>query len=254
MNPNENRERMTQIMFEKFEVPAYVYCWSYGIPLDIGDGTYYTIPVLKGKPEHHAIDCIEYSGSQLTNYLMKILYKRGYNLTSVVEREIVRDIKEKLCYVALDYQQELDKVSSSGLEKQYTLPDKNVISVASERFHCPEALFQPHLIGKADDGIHHKVFESIMKCDIRSRRSLFGNIILAGGSTLFPGLAERMQKELSVLAPEDLTAKVIAPPTRGMAVWVGASTVAALPTFDMMWITKANYDEEGPKVINQKCV
>jgi len=125
--------------------------------------------------------------------------------------------------------------------------------IGNERFRCPEALFQPSFLGMESCGIHETTYNSIMKCDVDIRKDLYANTVLSGGTTMYPGIADRMQKEITALAPSAMKIKIIAPPERKYSVWIGGSILASLSTFQQMWISKQEYDESGPSIVHRKC-
>ncbi|KAJ7382876.1 hypothetical protein OS493_032249 [Desmophyllum pertusum] len=252
-------------MFETFAVPAmylatqavlalYSSGRTTGVVFDSGDGVSYAVPVYEGYALPHAILRLELAGRHVTEYLIRLLMERGYSFTSTSELEIARDIKEKLCFVSPDFEHQMS-IADSGtkMNQSYELPDGRCVGVGNERFRAPECLFQPSFLGKPDTaGIHETIYNSIMKCDEDIRKQLFANTVLSGGSTLFSGIVERMEKEIASLAPL-ANIKIIAPAERKLSVWMGGSMLASLPTFQNMWIFKAEYDEHGPSIVHRKC-
>ncbi|KAF9170420.1 hypothetical protein BGX21_009005 [Mortierella sp. AD011] len=263
LNPKASREKTTQIMFEVFNTPAmYVSIQAVlslhsaglttGIVLDSGDGVTHAVPVFEGYSLPQAIIRDNVAGRDLTSYTLKALSKLATLPAGIRGTEIARDAKEKLCYVALDYDQELQ--ASAALSKTYDLPDGTNITVGSDRINIPEALFKPdYILGIEAPGIHEVTYNSIMKADVDLRRNLYGNIILAGGSTLFPGFGDRLQKEVSALAPKSITVNVVSPPQRATSAWLGGAALASSSTFQSMWVTKQEYEESGPAIVHRKC-
>ncbi|CAL6020490.1 Actin [Hexamita inflata] len=264
-NAKANREKMCQIMFEDFEVKGfYVQIQAVlalyssgrttGIVLDSGDGVTHTVPIYEGYSLPHAIGRLDLAGRDLTQWLAVCLQDAGYNFTTSAELEIVRDIKERLCYVALDYEGQLQKVKQPEMIKEYVLPDGNVCKISTPLFKCPELLFKPELNGKEMEGIHRLTFNSIQKCDIDIRSDLYSNVVLSGGSTMYKDYEVRLEKELQDLVPAGKKVKISAPEDRKYSVFVGGSILSSLPTFESMWITRDEYAEVGAVIANRKCM
>lgn len=183
------------------------------------------------------------------------LQEQGTSLTTSAELEIVRNIKEQHCFVALDYEGTLQKSEQSQeFTKDYELPDGQVIKVNQPLFKCPELLFKPELNGKEMFSVHRLLYDSIQKCDIDIRSDLYNNVVLSGGSTMFKNYELRLEKELQDLVPAGKRVKIHAPEDRKYSVFVGGSILSSLPTFENMWITREEYEETGATIANRKCM
>eukprot|EP00475_Leptophrys_vorax_P009746 TRINITY_DN16452_c0_g1_i3.p1 TRINITY_DN16452_c0_g1~~TRINITY_DN16452_c0_g1_i3.p1 ORF type:complete len:297 (+),score=75.28 TRINITY_DN16452_c0_g1_i3:26-892(+) len=179
LNPKANKEKSVQVMFETFNNPA-VYLASQpvlgliesgrrtGLVVESGDGVSYTVPIYEGQILTQCVHRLDFAGRDLTDFLAKQLSSRA----SAIDTEIVKDMKEKLAYVALDFDAE---ISSAELEaKSYELPSGEVIVIGHERFKTPEALFKPALTGMMEQqpGLHQMTYESIMKCEVDIRKAI----------------------------------------------------------------------------------
>ncbi|TDL14660.1 actin protein 4, isoform b [Rickenella mellea] len=264
LNPMADREKITEIMFETFNAPAF-YAASQavlglystgrtiGVVVDSGDGVTHVVPVYYGHTLPHAIQRVDVAGRDLTNYFLKILEERGQKFSTFSERELVRVAKEKLCHVALEFEQEMLVEHSPDGHSSYELPDGRLITVGNERFRIPEALFRPSVIDLKSEGIHEATYNSICKCDLDMRGELYEHVVLAGGSTLYEGIAERMLKELTLLAPANTKIKIDATPHRKSAAWIGGSIIGSLGTYQNQWCWKEEYNESGPNIVHRKC-
>jgi centractin len=265
LNPRKNRERVSEIFFETFNVPAlfvslqavlslYASGRTTGVVLDSGDGVTHAVPIFEGFALPHAITRVEVAGREVTDYLQQLLRRSGHKFHTSSEWEVVRAVKERLCYVAFNPQHEegLELKESSNISSSYKLPDGQTIQVGPERFRAPEVLFNPSIIGLEYCGIHDCLVNSILKADMDLRKTLFLHIVLSGGSTLFPGFGDRLLSEVRRKAPKDIKIRISAPPERKYSTWIGGSILASLAAFKKMWVSAEEWREEGALAIHRK--
>ncbi|CAL8315123.1 unnamed protein product [Lota lota] len=268
MNPLQNRQRAVEVMFDRFYVP-YVYVAMQavlalyaagrctGVVLDSGDGASHSVPVFEGYSLPHAVQRFPLAGHDVTLHLTKLLQEQGVGMRTSAELEIVREMKERCCRVALDYEAELTpRGPSQGREMSYTMPDGQVVCLDTERFRAPEILFRPELIGRDHYGMHESLYKSVLSSDVDLRRELLGNIVLSGGNTLLAGLPERLQREVGRMEPGGLggRVRVSSPAGRDSSVWRGGAALASLPSpGGCAWISREEYEEYGPQIVFRKC-
>jgi len=258
-NTDKNKEKMNQMMFEIFGVSGLCIASqpflalvassrTTGTVLEIGDSVCHAIPIFESTIQTSNILSLDLSGKDLTNHLFSCLNNKGYSF-SHDDRDLIKDMKEKLCYVPMDYDHEINNDLNSPIFKTYKLPNGTDINLGNELFKCPEALFQPSLLGRDFEGVHQCINNSINNCEVDIRKDLYNHIVLAGGSTLFSGFTERLQKEMTILAPSDIV-QIIAPTDRKNSVWMGGTMIASHEQYQPMWISKQDYEEDGPSRFN----
>lgn len=260
LNPRRNRERAAEIFFETFNVPAlyislqavlslYATGRTTGVVLDSGDGVTHAVPIYEGYAMPHSIIRSDIAGRDVSKYLRLLLRKEGYDFHTTAEFEIVKGLKENVCYLATS---PLKEESLETEKVQYQLPDGQVIDVGSSKYRAPELLFRPDLVGEEYPGIHEVLTSAIQRSDIDLRKMLYSNVVLSGGSTMFKGFGDRLLNEMRQLAPKNTKIRISAPQERLISTWIGGSILASLDTFKKIWVSKKEYDNDGAKIIHRK--
>nr|XP_054295846.1 actin, aortic smooth muscle isoform X2 [Pongo pygmaeus]XP_054295847.1 actin, aortic smooth muscle isoform X2 [Pongo pygmaeus]XP_054295848.1 actin, aortic smooth muscle isoform X2 [Pongo pygmaeus]XP_054295849.1 actin, aortic smooth muscle isoform X2 [Pongo pygmaeus]XP_054295850.1 actin, aortic smooth muscle isoform X2 [Pongo pygmaeus] len=258
-----NWDNMEKVLFETFNIPAlylanqgvlslYASGQTSGMTVESGEGMTHFVPIADGCPLHQSTFQVDIAGQDLTLYLLQLLKDNGQLLVGTGDREYIRDMKEKCCYVALDFDKEKTKTDSASHQRKYQLPDGQEITVGQESFFCPEVLFQTKLIGKNTPGIHTMAIQSITSCNPNLQKVLFGHMLLSGGTGSCPGLQFRMQREISELVSPTVYVKVATCPYSIYGAWVGGSILCSLSTFKDMWVTSKEYKEMGSSIISRK--
>ncbi|CAI5756176.1 unnamed protein product [Candida verbasci] len=275
MNPLKNRELMCQIMFEKYNfggvyvaiqavLALYAQGLSSGVVVDSGDGVTHIVPVYESVVLNYLTKRLDIAGRDVTRNLINLLFRRGYAFNRTADFETVRQIKEKLCYVSydLDFDTKLAHETTTLVEN-YELPDGRIIKVGSERFEAPECLFQPHLVDVEQPGVGEALFNTIQSADLDIKSSLYKAIVLSGGSSMYPGLPSRLEKELKQLwltrvlhgdasRLDKFKVRIEDPPRRKHMVFIGGAVLAnIMADKEHMWITKQEWEEQGPRVLEK---
>ena len=259
----DQRDNLVEILFEVFQFSAicfqnqsllslYSYNTTSGIVVNIGDHID-IMPIIDGYAMEAGMSHIPHGGNAITENLSKIVTHKGIRYFSETEMYIVRLIKEELCYISQDFDGDLAKCESNLAEytraidlDRFQLPDhRKVIALDVECFKAPEGLFRPSMWGKDVPGIHELVWKAIQACPIDQRREMSRKIYLSGGSTVLPGLLERLQKEVSLLSTTGLTIEVHSAPSQQHAAFLGASVLATLGSFQDYLVTREEFNTLG---------
>lgn len=265
LNPKSHREQIAELFFETYRAPAVFFCppavlslyasgRATGVVLDVGEGVTHCVPVYEGYALKHSITRSDVAGRDVTKHLQLLLRKNGLAFTTTAESDLVKTMKEELCYVQQMNASSSTKASSAtddAADAVYQLPDGQTVNVSSERHLAPEVLFNPSMIGSEESSVSSALVDSIMKSDLDLRPTLFSQIVLAGGSTCISGFGDRLLAEVRGKAPSQTRIRISAPPERIHSAWAGGSILASLATFKNMWVTRSEYEEYGKEILHR---
>ncbi|CAH8611705.1 unnamed protein product [Schistosoma guineensis] len=265
--PKFNREKLAEMVFEKFHMPGlfftdqsalalYAYGLTSGLVVDVGTEMSNITPVNNTIYIPNALRRQNLGGSHITELFRYMLAKEHPVAATSISRDFARLLKEKICFISLNPDDERKQINStSSAQNVHQTPDGHIISLTKERFMAPELLFYPRQAGlSGTTGLQNIVNESIQKCSADLHPTLYSNIVLSGGSTLFPGLSQRLENELNALnSPVNQRIFVHRKQNdQKYAVWIGGSILASLSSFKEIYIQKKEYEEFGARIVHTR--
>ncbi|GJQ10935.1 hypothetical protein GpartN1_g2726.t1 [Galdieria partita] len=266
LNPLKQREKMVEMLFEVFHIPAlciasqsmlalYSSGKTTGIVVDSGDSTTSIVPIYEGYTVQNGIQQQEISGKHLGQYLARLLWKKGYRFgLHHRESNVIRNMKENSCYIALDYRKELENYNQGKLKgKCFQLPDDSQITLDIECFQCPEMLFHPQLVGIQSYGLVDMMCKCIEETPFNIRKELWNNIVLSGGCMMITGIQDRLQKDLKSSIPSTAAFQIFRLPDTRLSTWLGGSILGNLPSFEKICMSLQDYKERGAAMIHERC-
>jgi actin len=256
-NPKNNREKTLELMFETINTPFFYLASqpmlslygsgrTTGIIVESGGDITQIVPIYDGNVIKDSAQIIEFGGRNITSELISLITLKGNsNFNGNSGKRIIRDCKEKICYVSLDYNAEAQKAfQGSEIVQSYQLSDGNSLEMNEERFQASEIFFTKY-------SVHQLIYDTIMKSNPNYQQQFFENIVLGGGNTMFKGLVERLSREMNCIASKDQQINVIAP--HEYSSWFGGSILASTSDFLQIAISKNEFREIGSSIIHQKC-
>ncbi|NXI74733.1 ACL10 protein, partial [Anseranas semipalmata] len=218
-----------------------------GLAVEAGAGVSHITSVCSGQTWQEATYRLDVAGCLLSSHLRSLLMESSNDpaVLKALRKKTVIQMKKQCCYVSMDYEEDLENQSHHH-PVRFQTPDGNCITLDKERFCCPEPLFQPKLLHQSSPGLHLLAMQSLQKVPDHTRKDIAGNIVLSGGSSMFPGFPKRMYLELNALLHSTgCKMKLLAAPERNVAAWAGGSMVASLASFQHTWMGKDEYQEHG---------
>lgn len=292
-NQRAKREKLTEIMFEKYRVPAFflvknaalaAFANGRATALVVDSGATHTsaVPVLDGYVISQAVVKSPLGGDYLISQAKLMLENLGIDLTPaavIANKEVIRD-REKAKYTKKpfsftptnswmsymtkrtiqDFQQTVLQVSESPYDERVA----SSIPAVHYEFPCGyHQDFGPERFRLAENLFDHNMLgagylaaTSAGMCDVDVRPALYSSVVLTGGNSLLQGFGDRLSRDLSLRTPGSMRLKLIAANgsvERRFGAWVGGSILASIGTFQQMWLSMQEYQESGKSQIDRKC-
>ena len=254
LNPQDNRKDIAKVLFDTYKIENLFFASqpilslfstssTSGAVLESGDGVTQSCIIYEGYTIPGSYKRINLGGREVTEYLQFLLNRKGYELKNSDGFQITKKIKEELCEI---FPQEQE----NNLEiKNYTLPDDSIIEIGDERRLAPEILFNPLIREYEYPGIQEILAESINKTNVDLKLQLYGSILLSGGNTNIKGMKERIYKEIKKIAPKNAKVRLHTPSNPENCCWIGGNIISSLEISKEMWISIKEWMEKGENII-----
>ena len=258
LNPKENRDMISELLFEKYKVPSLIFSFqpslslftfssTSGIILETGDAVSQICAITDGYSIPSSFIRSNFGGEDVSNYTRRLLKLKGVDLISDTEKLLLHEIKKKYL------QCNLDKKKEDNTPNKYILPDLNSVQITDERYLATKVLLNPSLVGKNCLGLDQMIVTCIEKINSDLREKMSSAIRLTGGNSCFRGLNEVLHTEVRGLLPKyntKIKIKALNPALSIISCWVGGNIIAGLDIFKNLLISKNDWNEKGKDIVH----